>query len=181
MSTEPSVDVVLHILSEERLAALREAYAQAEVGFFNEALNGYRRRLGKSVDFVQPLLTHFYSAEQSERHKERERVLIALLAATHAGYELAIHYYWGLMEGLEPSEITDILLLVYAYTGVDEYTSAIALFEKVLRALDQQPTNDLKSCYEAVVKVSTAVSLSDVEAMINAAVARELEKRGISS
>ena len=43
--------------------------------------------------------------------KDRERCLIAILASRDAGLNLALHIYVGLMEGLSPMDMADIIFL----------------------------------------------------------------------
>ncbi len=61
---------------------------------------------------------------------DRERCLITLLATGAQGMPLAVHFYWGLMEGLSPANVMATLTLVAAYTGLDNFTRAARLFEQ---------------------------------------------------
>lgn len=53
---------------------------------------------------------------------DRERVLIALFTGQAERAALAIHVYWGLMEGLTPQAVHQIVLLAGTYTGLGRYT-----------------------------------------------------------
>ncbi|NOZ00885.1 MAG: hypothetical protein GXP54_03225 [Deltaproteobacteria bacterium] len=67
--------------------------------------------------------------------RDRERCLIALLAQRQDGVMLAIHIYWGLMEGLGLDEIGRTLLLSGAYTGIPNYTAGLFTLKKTCAAL----------------------------------------------
>ena len=68
---------------------------------------------------------------------DRERCLVALLAAGSQGMPLAVHFYWGLMEGLSPANIMSTLTLVAAYTGLENFTRAAQLFGRTASFLKQ--------------------------------------------
>jgi hypothetical protein len=68
---------------------------------------------------------------------DRERTLIALLASqsTSGSFTLAVHLYWGLMEGLPITEIADTLCLSATYTGLPHYAAGLATFQKTLQVM----------------------------------------------
>jgi alkylhydroperoxidase/carboxymuconolactone decarboxylase family protein YurZ len=72
--------------------------------------------------------------------KDRERCLIAVLASRDAGLNLAIHIYVGLMEGLSPQEIADVIFLGGIYTGVDRISDGLAAEMRTLDTLAQVTT-----------------------------------------
>ncbi len=53
---------------------------------------------------------------------DRERTLIAIFIGSGAQTALAIHTYWGLMEGLSPTDIEQTALLAGTYGGLPSYT-----------------------------------------------------------
>lgn len=67
--------------------------------------------------------------------KERERVIIGILASTPNPFFLAIHQYWGLAEGLTPLDMCQIMLVVGGYSGYEYYTSGLSTLAKTLNAL----------------------------------------------
>jgi alkylhydroperoxidase/carboxymuconolactone decarboxylase family protein YurZ len=69
--------------------------------------------------------------------RDRERSLIALLAARQEQRNLAIHIYWGLMEGLTLDEVCHTLLLAGAYTGIPCYATAILIHQKTCGILQK--------------------------------------------
>lgn len=69
--------------------------------------------------------------------KDRERCLIALLCQRQDGALLAVHIYWGLMEGLTLNETCHTLLLAGAYTGIPNYSSGLMTLTKTCAILKQ--------------------------------------------
>lgn len=67
--------------------------------------------------------------------KDRERCLIAVLAARGAGFTLAIHIYLALMEDVSLEEIAHILLLAGAYAGIDMFTGGLEVARHTVTAL----------------------------------------------
>ena len=127
---------VTMILGEEQIDALRGAYDA-------DAMNAAARAATAlpwppAAPFADFLIGRFYTGEAWPPAR-RELVLIAIGAANLVGNgrTLAVHLYWGLMEGLGVGEIADTLLLVGAYAGIDRYSAAMrvfrALLEQVLR------------------------------------------------
>ena len=66
---------------------------------------------------------------------DRERCLIAILAGRGADLNFAIHVYMGLMHGLTPEEIANVLFLVGVYTGVDNFAQGLKAEVTVLETL----------------------------------------------
>lgn len=69
--------------------------------------------------------------------KERELCLVTLLSAQAMDLELAVHIYWGLMEGLEPKELAALITVVGVYAGLDKFNSALDVMTKTMHALDK--------------------------------------------
>jgi alkylhydroperoxidase/carboxymuconolactone decarboxylase family protein YurZ len=67
--------------------------------------------------------------------KNRERCLVAILAARGASLNLALHIYIALASHVSPNEIAHIVLLVGAYTGIDNFAGAVATEAKTLIVL----------------------------------------------
>jgi hypothetical protein len=93
---------------------------------------------GTPIDAVPSLPNHLPP-------KERERVIISLMTAhPTSSMFLAIHLYWGLMEGLSPTEIGWVQLLTGTYEGIDKYSNGIGVLSSTLTAMkklyDADPT-----------------------------------------
>lgn len=126
------VDVTT-LLTDAQLDVLRGAYDA-------DAMNAAARAatalpFPPAAPFADFIIGRFYTGDAWPPAR-RELVLIALGAANLVGNgrTLAVHLYWGLMEGLGVGEIADTLLLVGAYAGVDKYSAAM----RVLRAVIEQ-------------------------------------------
>jgi alkylhydroperoxidase/carboxymuconolactone decarboxylase family protein YurZ len=91
--------------------------------------------------------------------KERERVLIAVLCTTSpTSFQLAVHFYWALMVGMEPGEIAWTLLLTGFYSGISHFSSALALLVKTLHVLKASASERTQS--EAVLAALTSALAS---------------------
>jgi len=84
--------------------------------------------------------------------QERERVIIALMTANPLDTSLlAIHIYWGLMEGLSPEEIAWTQLLTAAYCGIDKFTIGQKTLATTLLAMRScLPRTDVDSVLAAI-------------------------------
>jgi alkylhydroperoxidase/carboxymuconolactone decarboxylase family protein YurZ len=132
---------VAHVLAPDHLAALRDAYSADEM----------TRILGAFFPHVHPPTTEYIAAVMNAFYAEpspdaveprpvlpaidRERCLIAILAGRGADLNFAIHVYMGLMHGLAPDEIANVLFLVGVYTGVDNFAQALKAELTVLGTL----------------------------------------------
>jgi alkylhydroperoxidase/carboxymuconolactone decarboxylase family protein YurZ len=81
------------------------------------------------------MMSEFYTRPSFAR--DREQIVIALLAARMGNRRmyLALHFYWGLMVGLSPSEIAHRLLFISFYSGIDTLTSSLETLSVVLNLL----------------------------------------------
>lgn len=86
--------------------------------------------------YVEWIINNLYDGERIAS-KDRERTLIALLASQTTGSSLllAVHLYWGLMEGLSIAEIADTLALAGVYMGLPHYTAALDTLRDTLKTL----------------------------------------------
>ena len=89
-----------------------------------------------SKDYVEWIIKNLYEGG-SVAPRDRERTLIALLASQSTGHSLmlAVHLYWGLMEGLSIAEIADTLALSGVYMGLPHYTAALGTLTGTLKIL----------------------------------------------
>lgn len=120
-------------LPPDALAALRAAYdREVMTALLGKVLP---RLFPPAAPFVDSIVGTFYEAGAGLPVLDRERVLIALLAAKSADFTLAMHFYLGLMEGLAVEEIAQVLLLVGAYDGIDCFTDGLFNLRRTLRLL----------------------------------------------
>jgi len=63
---------------------------------------------------------------------ERSIVTLAVLAALHHDNELAMHVKAALRNGLQPEQISEVLLQVAVYAGVPAANRAFAVAQRVL-------------------------------------------------
>ncbi len=147
------------ILSAEQLAVLRSGYRNDDMlqlartiaaGSFAGALPmqqlvAAKFFAGDGFNLADTALTGPPSTVISP--KERESVIIALMTARLADpMFLAIHIYWGLMEGLHPEQIAWIQHLTGTYSGIDLFSRGINILNRTLCGLQAcLPDNDLDS------------------------------------
>ncbi len=139
------------ILSPERLAALRALFSNEAL--LDLARGNFATRYPPALAFITPLINHFFVGDTPMEPMIRERLIIAILASELSNTELAVHFYWGLMVGLTEAEIADTLLLVFGYSGANEFNNAIDLLERCLTALAALPDDGLDTI-SGVVAVS---------------------------
>jgi len=66
---------------------------------------------------------------------DRERCIIALLAAQGGQFTLALHIYLGLMNNIPLAEVAHTLLLAGVYTGVNRFAEGMFVYVKTLKVL----------------------------------------------
>ena len=131
---------VTKMLTERELEVLRGGYdAQLLSDLATKALVSKFPASGLWVGTIQKIL--FQDPDNGGRPlldlgaRERELCLITLLSAQAMGLELAVHIYWGLMEGLDPSQIAALVTLVGVYAGLDRFNAALGVMTSTMRAL----------------------------------------------
>ena len=72
--------------------------------------------------------------------KNRERTLVALLAARGERSSLAIHIYWALALKVSPHDIVHTLLLTGAYAGVPAFAGALGVAKATFKLLEALPS-----------------------------------------
>jgi ubiquinone/menaquinone biosynthesis C-methylase UbiE/alkylhydroperoxidase/carboxymuconolactone decarboxylase family protein YurZ/uncharacterized protein YbaR (Trm112 family) len=77
-------------------------------------------------DWLDALEKAFNTAHPIEV-ADRERVIVALLASRGRGFELALHMYVAVANGVTPEEIAHIVFLTGIYAGVDTFARALAI------------------------------------------------------
>jgi 4-carboxymuconolactone decarboxylase len=73
---------------------------------------------------------------------ERSIVTLAVLAALHHDNELAMHVKAALRNGLQPEQISEVLLQVAVYAGVPAANRAFAVAQRALREVTDPPSGD---------------------------------------
>lgn len=148
MAASPDLSAAL---SPEALTALRAAYAAPFM------LEASRRAVAlphpASAPYVEAVIKGFYDASRMPP-RDRERVLVALLASQSNAPSLllAVHLYWGLMEGLTVADLADTLGLSGVYTGLAHYTAGLKALRVTLDVLaDLTSKPDAKLDASAVV------------------------------
>jgi alkylhydroperoxidase/carboxymuconolactone decarboxylase family protein YurZ len=122
------------VLQPEQLEMLRKAYRSEDViQILSKGIPGLDER---TAGYINAIRSAFYEGTAMQP-RDRERCLIAVLASRDAGLNLAIHIYIGLMEGLSPQEIADVIFLGGIYTGVDRISDGLAAEVTTLTALAQ--------------------------------------------
>ena len=79
----------------------------------------------------------FYGDESPLAPIDRERCIIALLAHNGAQFSLAVHLYWGLMEGLSVNELCHIIGLAACYAGIPSVGNSYPVLAKVLTTMSR--------------------------------------------
>ncbi len=136
---------IAEVLTAQELQALRAAYKEAPSALADFALGTYNGVYPPGAGIFGAVTERFYTTGHPPRppasplaERDREIALIALLAL-HRGSTtpLAIHFYWGLMVGLAPAEIGELLLLGGSYAGIDAYTTGLGALARTLGTLKQ--------------------------------------------
>ncbi|HKP64416.1 MAG TPA: carboxymuconolactone decarboxylase family protein [Polyangiales bacterium] len=79
----------------------------------------------------------FYDRPGPLTAKDRERCIIALVTLLGATLPLAIHIYWGLMEGLSVEEICHTIGLSGCYGGLPKASHGLLVVERTLALLNR--------------------------------------------
>ena len=120
------------MLSDVQLANLRGAYDAAKMA---DLLSSKMPSLDPdTAGYVAQIRQAFYDRCRMEP-KDRERCLIGILASRDAGLNLALHVYVGLMEGLSPHDVADVVFLGGIYTGVDRISDGLDTVTRTLTVL----------------------------------------------
>jgi alkylhydroperoxidase/carboxymuconolactone decarboxylase family protein YurZ len=125
------------VLQPPQLEMLRKEYREQDA--VQILSSGIPALDDRTAEYINSIRRAFYEGTAMEP-EDRERCLIAVLASRDAGLNLAIHIYLGLMEGLSPAEIADVVFLGGIYTGVDRISDGLAAEMKTLTVLAEVAT-----------------------------------------
>ena len=146
------------ILSSSQLSALRAAYDP-------EAMRAAMiRTIAEPYPPLGPwneaIAATFYDAASPLKAVDRERCLLAILSSANVPTSLAIHVYWGLMEGLSVEEICHIQTLAACYSGVPSLSRSLPALHETLHVLAKiSETTERGSIDVLKVLVGTLTSL----------------------
>lgn len=121
------------VLSDESLDLLRRSY---DATVMAQAASGPFAIVYPPLDpWVRETSATFFE-RSSLAPQDRERCVIALLTVNGIAASLAIHIYWGLMEGLEIDDVCQTISLVGLYAGMPRVAFGMTVMQHVLRILD---------------------------------------------
>jgi alkylhydroperoxidase/carboxymuconolactone decarboxylase family protein YurZ len=143
MGSDKKTKDVTDLLSRRAIRALRKGYDGATMATLATAVmvkdfaeseayvNAVHDTMYASPDGSEPLLSELSG-------RERETALIPLITSQRAELELAVHVYWGIMEGLSPDEVAGLMLVSGIYSGIGNHNAGIKVMRKVLVPLQQR-------------------------------------------
>jgi alkylhydroperoxidase/carboxymuconolactone decarboxylase family protein YurZ len=149
MPRAPQADRVLQpiqdYLSAPDIAKLKDGYKRDEMNALLSKLlpriyapsHGYLDAISNTFLGDLPPDDPSHGQRTSLSLQDRERCIIALLAARAEGVTLGLHIYIALMEEISPEEIANIILLVGVYTGVDNVARGLLTEVDTLTALKE--------------------------------------------
>ncbi len=135
---------VTALLADGSLEALRHHYDRAALS--QAACQAMVNDYPASRDYVMGAHASLYACGEAGEPSsssglspaERESALLVLLASQRAEFELAVHIYWSLMEGLSPAKIAALIMLAGVYSGIGVQTTGMKVMRKTLARLDAQ-------------------------------------------
>lgn len=131
------------LLGDRPLARLRQAYSPEVMR------TAMLRAIGEGYPplhtWNEAIAKTFYDTAEPLSAANRERCLIALLTQTGPQLSLAIHVYWGLMEGLSAAEVCHIVGLAACYGGVPRLALGLPVVERTLQILSSLPDESVDS------------------------------------
>lgn len=133
----PTPSEVTALLSPGALERLRRVYRKTPTRVAEVSLQTIVGMYPPSAAILEDVKSNFFTDPAFAR--DREQIVIALLAVRMGNRRvyLAIHFYWGMMEGLSPEDIAHRLLFVGFYSGIDTLTSALETLSTVLTNLEK--------------------------------------------
>jgi len=150
------------VLTADQLRMLRADYNDKEmIAVLSSGIPGLDQRTTNFVTAIRQAFyggeDQFYAEDETMSAKDRERCLIAVLASRDAGLNLALHIYVGLMAGLSPQQIADVIFLCGVYTGVDRISDGLHVEMTTLEVLKRIAVPPLYCSVSNVVPALVAV------------------------
>lgn len=114
------------LLSAAELSTLQAGYSRAQC--VDDVRRSFEGNYPPATPAVEAVLGPFYeplpgSSQFQIDPATRERILVALLSnGFGGGFDVAVHMYWAMMEGVSISGVLDTLLLTASYAGISRYT-----------------------------------------------------------
>ncbi len=144
MASTKNTDDVTKLVSRRAIRALRKGYDAGQMAAMATAV--LVREFPASEAYVTAIHDSLFMPHGEGQAplldelsgRERETALIPLLASQRAEMELAVHVYWGLMEGLNPDEIAGLLMVSGVYAGIGTQTVGLKVMSRVLVPLQQR-------------------------------------------
>ena len=132
---------ITEILTEAQLDRLRGSFSESTMS--NVATSILISEYPESERYVTAIHDSLFGAGPDGTepplaglsHKERETSLIVLMAAQRTSFELAIHIYWGMMNGLTQDEVAGLLMLCGVYAGIGAQTTGLQVMRQTLSGL----------------------------------------------
>jgi alkylhydroperoxidase/carboxymuconolactone decarboxylase family protein YurZ len=120
-------------LTQGQLEALRNAY---DAGAMRNAMLAAISNSYPALDnWNRAIDATFYQSDRPLAPRDRERCLIAILSLGSPPLSLAIHVYWGLMEGLGVDELRHVVALAACYGGVPRLAHGLPIVDRVVALL----------------------------------------------
>jgi len=157
------------MLTRKQIETLHDAYKTS--GMTEQLKATFRDMYAATSGYIDAIGKVFFELPEDVREQppdvvsaaNRERCLLALLAARGGGFTLATHIYLALMEGIRrpgqpddisPEEIANIIFLAGVYTGADNLMLSLATLMKTLPILadiaDTQPKKDQSAVFQVL-------------------------------
>jgi hypothetical protein len=135
-------DELADLLRGEDLRVLRAHYA-ADPRWLAEHARASLSRGPRSATAVAGALDGgFFGPGARLAAIDRERCLIFCFAGRPRDFPLAIHIYWGLMVGLDPQEVAEVLLLSGLYQGLEGARNGMRVLAGTLGLLGELAGRD---------------------------------------
>jgi alkylhydroperoxidase/carboxymuconolactone decarboxylase family protein YurZ len=120
------------ILSHDDLLALRQSYDRAAMS--SAAAGPFAVVYPPLEPWVRETANTFFECSVLAP-PDRERCIITLLTINGIAASLAIHIYWGLMEGLTVDDVCETIGLVGVYAGIPRVAFGMTVLQRVLASL----------------------------------------------
>jgi hypothetical protein len=121
------------VIDDLRLQALRRGYDHTAMVAAN--VRAVATVAPPLSDWNEEIARTFYATSGPLAPVSRERCLISLLTVSGLPVPLAIHLYWGLMEGLTIDEVLQIIGLSGCYSGLPRTVFGIEVMYRALVVL----------------------------------------------